>query len=222
MSQPLTDAIEALTTYANSVTGESDATLSEAVATLASGYGSGGINIDDIVSGSDFLSGDITLTATIIRDYAFAYLAPTSTYKVFAPNCTYIGHNAFRDNRQCTEVHLPALTSYGATSYIFFAPSSSRQNNLLELIDWGFCNVPGNWARYNTNLTKIILRKTDSVATLTNIGSLQNTPFYTDGTGGTVYVPSALISSYQTASNWSTLYQAGTCSFEALEGSIYE
>lgn len=42
MAQPLTDAIEALTTYANSVTGASDQTLSEAVATLASGYGGGG------------------------------------------------------------------------------------------------------------------------------------------------------------------------------------
>ena len=41
MSQPLTDAIEALTTYANTVTGASDTTLSDAVATLASGYGGG-------------------------------------------------------------------------------------------------------------------------------------------------------------------------------------
>lgn len=38
MAQPLTDAIEALTTYANTVTGASDTTLSDAVATLAAGY----------------------------------------------------------------------------------------------------------------------------------------------------------------------------------------
>lgn len=43
MPQPLTDAINALTTYANTVTGASDTTLSDAVATLASGYGGGGI-----------------------------------------------------------------------------------------------------------------------------------------------------------------------------------
>lgn len=42
MAQPLTDAIEALTTYANTVTGASDTTLSDAVATLADGYGGGG------------------------------------------------------------------------------------------------------------------------------------------------------------------------------------
>ena len=39
---PLTDAISALTTYANTVTGASDTDLSSAVATLASGYGTGG------------------------------------------------------------------------------------------------------------------------------------------------------------------------------------
>lgn len=38
MSQPLTDAINSLTLYANSVTGQSDSDLSSAVATLASGY----------------------------------------------------------------------------------------------------------------------------------------------------------------------------------------
>lgn len=38
-TKPLTDAITALTTYANSVTGASDTTLSDAVRTLADGYG---------------------------------------------------------------------------------------------------------------------------------------------------------------------------------------
>lgn len=41
MSTPLTDSIDALTTYANEVTGQSDTTLSDAVHTLASGYGGG-------------------------------------------------------------------------------------------------------------------------------------------------------------------------------------
>ena len=42
MATPLTDSINALTTYANEVTGASDTTLSDAVHTLASGYGGGG------------------------------------------------------------------------------------------------------------------------------------------------------------------------------------
>ena len=42
MSTPLTDSINALTTYANEVTGASDTNLSDAVYSLAEGYGQGG------------------------------------------------------------------------------------------------------------------------------------------------------------------------------------
>lgn len=56
---PLTDAIEALTTYSNTVTGASDTTLSEAVATLASGYG-GGVDWSAVAIGTE-PEGAITL-----------------------------------------------------------------------------------------------------------------------------------------------------------------
>lgn len=48
---PLTDSIEALTTYANQVTGASDTNLSDAVYTLAQGYGGGGgtSNMSDLL-----------------------------------------------------------------------------------------------------------------------------------------------------------------------------
>ena len=42
VTEDLTEGIVALTTYANGVTGESDTTLSDAVASLADGYGGGG------------------------------------------------------------------------------------------------------------------------------------------------------------------------------------
>lgn len=45
MTQPLTDAITALTRYANETTGASDTTLSDAVETLVEGYGQGGGDI---------------------------------------------------------------------------------------------------------------------------------------------------------------------------------
>ena len=49
MATPLTDSINALTTYANEVTGASDTTLSDAVHTLVSGYGQGASITDGIV-----------------------------------------------------------------------------------------------------------------------------------------------------------------------------
>ena len=70
-------------------------------------------------------------------------------------------------------------------------------------------------------LKTLILRKT-SLVSLQNVNVFQNTPFASGGTGGKVYVPQALIPEYQQATNWSTLYAAGTCTFVAIEGSEYE
>lgn len=68
MSQPLTDAINALTTYANTVTGASDTTLSDAVATLAAGYGQGGndsLSTINMLDGVELHKGYITKTGGI-------------------------------------------------------------------------------------------------------------------------------------------------------------
>lgn len=73
------------------------------------------------------------------------------------------------------------------------------------------------------SLTTLILRKT-TVATLSNVNAFTNTPFR--GYGGTysghIYVPQSLISSYQTATNWSTLYASYSDLFQPIEGSDYE
>lgn len=60
---PLTDAINALTQYANETTGASDTTLSDAVGTLVAGYGGGGSmgGLGNMVDVSD-------------QDYAFGYM----------------------------------------------------------------------------------------------------------------------------------------------------
>lgn len=49
MATPLTDAINALTTYANGITGKSDTNLPDAVRSLADGYGggSGGLEYEE-------------------------------------------------------------------------------------------------------------------------------------------------------------------------------
>jgi hypothetical protein len=53
-TKPLTDAITALTTYANGVTGASDTNLSDAVRTLADGYGGGGGSSVTVVASGEF------------------------------------------------------------------------------------------------------------------------------------------------------------------------
>ena len=64
MATPLTDAITALTTYANGITGKSDANLPDAVRSLADGYGGG--------SGLEYEEGTYTPSVNEIPTINFA------------------------------------------------------------------------------------------------------------------------------------------------------
>ena len=91
----LTDSIEALTTYANGVTGESDTTLSDAVASLADGYGGG--------SGLEYEEGTYTVTEDSLPTINFAnshtkepsivVFMKTNTSETMPNNCgTFFAH----------------------------------------------------------------------------------------------------------------------------------
>ena len=92
----------------------------------------------------------------------------------------------------------------------------------LTILD--FANVK-NIAMYtfanSAVLTTLILRS-GTVCALEAVTAFKGTPFASNGTGGTVYCPASLITQYQNATNWSTLYAGGTCNFVAIEGSEYE
>ena len=105
---------------------------------------------------------------------------------------TMVGAYAFYECKALTSVDLPNATSVGNSAFI-----------------------------YCSKLTTIILRS-PTVCTLANTNAFNGTPFASNGTGGTVYVPQSLISQYQTATNWSSLYSGGKCNFVAIEGSEYE
>lgn len=73
-----------------------------------------------------------------------------------------------------------------------------------------------------TALSTLIIRKNNGVSNLAQLNAFANSPFASGGTGGTLYVPQALIASYQAATNWSTILGYATNSIAAIEGSIYE
>lgn len=115
-------------------------------------------------------------------------------------------------------VVFPAFGSRVIESYNF------RNCTNLEVADFNNMSRLGgaNVFENDTKLTTLIIRKTDSVPSLLNIDEFKNTPFASGGTGGTLYVPNALISSYQSASNWSTILGYANNSIQAIEGSYYE
>ena len=73
-----------------------------------------------------------------------------------------------------------------------------------------------------TVLNKLIIRQTNRIMALNNINAFNNTPFADGKAGGTLYVPQALIASYEAATNWSTILGYANNSIAAIEGSIYE
>jgi len=75
--------------------------------------------------------------------------------------------------------------------------------------------------RNNTLFNVLILRKS-SVVQLSRYEAFNGTPFASNGSGGTLYVPQSLISSYQSATNWSTILGYANNSIVAIEGSQYE
>ena len=75
---PLTDAINALTRYANETTGQSDTTLSDAVGTLVAGYGGGG------GSGEDYIQFKTTPSETALTvEYNAGSFTLGAAYAVF-------------------------------------------------------------------------------------------------------------------------------------------
>lgn len=196
---PLTNAINALTTYSNTVTGASDTTLSEAVATLASGYGGGGDSV-------------ATVMKTIGSDcFRFVHLPETLIF----PNVTRLDSRCFGGATGLKTLVLPAVSSLD--SYPL------ADNVVIQTIDFGE-NTPtfGSYALSgDTSLTTLILRKTSGVIALGSLNAFNNTPF-NNGSGGTVYAPQALISSYQSANNWSTILGYANNNIQAIEGSYYE
>lgn len=155
----------------------------------------------------------------------------------YLPNVETVGSYAFSTVQFFIgELHFPKLKTAGtgafqnmSTTKIIFpilsnVPGSMCWNNAkLAFADIGLVSSIGTSSFGNAKLLKtLVIRKTDGVCALSNVNAFNGTPFASSGTGGTLYVPQSLIEQYQTATNWSTLYAAGTCNFVAIEGSEYE
>ena len=121
---------------------------------------------------------------------------------------------AFRDSTNLEEAYFPNSVSdvdrvcYGCTK--------------LTVMDCGSGRISHTSAFYNCYaLRTLVLRKKDGVQTLASWSKNCLGGIYSHPTESEIYVPSALIESYQTASNWKSAYEAGV-TFKPIEGSIYE
>lgn len=129
------------------------------------------------------------------------------------PNAEKIESYAFRGCKKLTEVNVPKVTVLNDMTF-YLCPFTS-----IDLPKVSKMN--GRCFSACANLNLLVLRS-ETLCALGGTNVFEDTPFAAGKAGGTVYVPQALIAAYQTATNWSTLYAAGTCNFVAIEGSEYE
>lgn len=200
---------------------------------VSGGGGGGGASVvDGLIDRS--LSGALTTNATAIGDSALRGCNKITSLS--APQATKIYDSGCKECTALTSISFDSLTSYSGAGH--FQSCTSLTNVYMPLIgqlpnfygckslaffDAPSCTVIISRTFYDCNaLAKIVLRK-NSVVSLYNVDAFTNTPLRGyNGLTGVVYVPSSLISSYQSASNWSSLYSAGYCTFSAIEGSAYE
>lgn len=126
------------------------------------------------------------------------------------PNVTIISSNTSSIFYNCTKlknVDFSSLESCNSYNSNIFSSCTS-----LQTIDLNKINViPSGTFGNCTSLTDVTLKAT-SLVTLRNIDAFSGiTPPVT------IHVPSSLISSYQSATNWSTLYNDSKVTFVAIQ-----
>ncbi len=196
-----------------SITDNDTYDVSQYASAIVNVSGSGGIPKSDF---ADFLAGDLVdldfSGVTKLRDYAFR---GAKLSNAFFPNLISIGTYVLYGAQITTgAIVLPALTSL---------PNHALRSTGASLtgVDTAASTINSNSLNGCSALTKLVLRS-PTVANLVAVSAFQSTPFDNGGTGGTIYVPEALKSSYQTATNWSTLNGYGTVTWKSIEGSAYE
>lgn len=167
-------------------------------------------------AGEDLLEKRITNTLAEYRNTKLmsltnaAFNGCSKLEKIFLPNASS-GTQSFYQNSSLVSAVI-------GTVYQFTFQSCSK----LEIAD--IClsgTVQAQGFSGCSKLETVIIRRSDAINSLNNINAFNNTPFASGGTGGTIYVPEALISSYQSASNWSTILGYANNQIKKIEGTIY-
>lgn len=128
----------------------------------------------------------------------------TKLVTVNLPSVASVGAYGFYQCSGLVTVKLPKLKS--VSTQTFYSCTKLQHADCGQL-----GNIPAQTFNACSALTELILRKTGSICTLSNVNGVNNTPI---GKGtGFVYVPRNLLESYASASNWSTF----AAQFRAIE-----
>lgn len=194
---------------------------------------SGGVDDTEAQDLADIIMNDIenfeSHRITKLGKYALAY--KTNLKAISLPNLVTSAERAFANCDSLTSLSIPnmrgstqtymaaycsAMTSCdvknasGVSTYSFYGCS-----NLTKIEFNRVTSINANAFANCSKLATLILRS-ETMATLSNTNAFTSTKIA--GSGGYIYVPSALIDEYKGATNWSTY----ASKFKSIEGSAYE
>lgn len=148
---------------------------------------------------------------------AYIFLECTALREVNFPEVESSGNKMFIGLHNLVSISMPKLKSISGDQFIedtgitkLLLPgldglvygNSLRNNKQLRLVDLGKCTrIAGSALLGCSDLSAMILKNT-TVVTLENVSAVGGTQI-ASGTGY-IYVPSSLVDSYKTATNWST------------------
>ena len=195
------------------------------------GWTTSGIADRSEPSGAITISGVLTISAHVFNGC-------TGITSVYSPDAKTIQDHAFANITNLALVKFPEVTGTVNNGYTFQYSGSKGNSGTIyvfpklqaigsrmferakaHVIDIGpdfgeinadtFYNNVDQWL-----IDRLILRKADGIVITSNTDRIKSIE--------KVYCPSSLISTYQTATNWSTRYSAGRITFVAIEGSEYD
>lgn len=154
---------------------------------------------------------------------------------LIAPKVKKLGVSALQNCSLLESVDFPLLEEIDQLSFsgmttikearfpnlIRLSVASMQKMANLEIAEMRVSNIREETFLNDAKMAILILR-TESLCTLTNINAFSNTPFASGKAGGTLYVPQTLISAYQSATNWSTILGYPNNKILPIEGSEYD
>lgn len=129
--------------------------------------------------------------ATSVGEYAFQ---SCGIVEVEFPSLLTIPNGCFRYSGKIKKGTFPNVTSVGENAF--------RADSSLQQLDFSVCATIYQLAFISCTNLNVIIFRSPTVITLKSSNAFSSTPI-ASGTGY-VYVPSALVDSYKTATNWST------------------
>lgn len=142
-----------------------------------------------------------------------AFSSCTSLTSVNLPKLTAINKWTFSGCTSLISINFPEVTTIEGIAF---------QGSNIEIADFAKLTDLQMYAfAYCAKLKTLIIR-TPTVCTLGSFETFRDSPFANGKSGGTLYVPQALISDYQNATNWQTVLSYPNNQIKPIEGSIYE